>query len=115
MSRLEIYALIETPPANRYPVQTHVLEMNAMIIRRQSGEIDRGGQVFYLHNRVETIEKRVHDLEQLVPDARIAYAHGQMSEVQLENILYAFIHHEYDVLVTTTIIETGVDFLMRIH
>lgn len=103
-------SLIETPPANRFPVQTHVLEMSDVIIREAiEREIDRGGQVFYLHNRVDTIEKRVHDLEQLVPDARIAYAHGQMSEVQLENILYAFIRHEYDVLVTTTIIETGVD------
>lgn len=103
-------SLIETPPANRFPVQTHVLEMNEMIIREAiEREIDRGGQVFYLHNRVETIEKRVHDLEQLVPEARVAYAHGQMSEVQLENILYAFINREYDVLVTTTIIETGVD------
>lgn len=103
-------SLIETPPANRYPVQTHVLEMNGFIIREAiERELSRGGQVFYLHNRVETIEKRVRDLEKLVPDARIAYAHGQMSEVQLENILYDFIRHEYDVLVTTTIIETGVD------
>ena len=65
--------------------------------------------MFYLHNRVDTIEQKVGELQQLVPDARIAFAHGQMTEVQLENILFDFINREYDVLVTTTIIETGVD------
>jgi transcription-repair coupling factor (superfamily II helicase) len=72
-------------------------------------EIARGGQVFYLYNRVDTIERKVDELQALVPDARIAYAHGQMTEIQLENTLFDFIEGEYDLLVTTTIIETGVD------
>lgn len=103
-------SVIETPPANRYPVQTYVMEMNAAVVMESiQREMARGGQVFYLHNRVSTIEQRADELRQLVPDARIAHAHGQMSEVQLENVLYQFIQGEYDMLVTTTIIETGVD------
>src|SRR5699024_3880576 len=72
-------------------------------------EMARGGQAFYLHNRVADIEKVADELQALIPDARIAYIHGQMSENQMERILYNFINSEYDVLVTTTIIETGVD------
>ncbi|UQS87048.1 transcription-repair coupling factor [Nicoliella spurrieriana] len=103
-------SVIETPPTNRYPIQTYVLEENAGTIKDGiHRELDRGGQVFYLHNRVEDIEKTVGMLEQLVPDARIAYIHGKMSENQLETVLYDFVNGDYDVLVTTTIIETGVD------
>ncbi len=103
-------SVIETPPANRYPVQTYVMEQNPGAIRDAiEREMARGGQVFYLYNRVATIEKRVEELKALVPEARIGYAHGQMTEAQLENILYQFVEGEYDVLVTTTIIETGVD------
>jgi transcription-repair coupling factor (superfamily II helicase) len=103
-------SVIETPPANRYPVQTYVMEMNAPVIREAiEREMARGGQVFFLHNRVDTIERRVEELQQLVPDARIAHAHGRLTEGQLENVLYEFIQGEYDILVTTTIIETGVD------
>ncbi|GAB2323036.1 transcription-repair coupling factor [Alkalibacterium sp. m-11] len=103
-------SVIETPPANRYPVQTYVMEMNGAVVAESiKREMARGGQAFYLHNRVSTIEQRVDELQQLVPEARIAHAHGQMTEVQLENILYQFIQGEYDLLVTTTIIETGVD------
>lgn len=103
-------SVIETPPANRFPVQTYVMETNNSAVREAIvREIGRNGQVFYLYNRVDTIEQKVSELEQLVPEARIGYAHGQMSEVQLENVLYDFIEGEYDVLVTTTIIETGVD------
>ncbi|MCC5894301.1 MAG: transcription-repair coupling factor [Alkalibacterium sp.] len=103
-------SVIETPPANRYPVQTYVMEMNASVVMESiQREMARGGQVFYLHNRVSTIEQRADELRQLVPDARIAHAHGQMTEVQLENVLYQFIQGEFDMLVTTTIIETGVD------
>ncbi|MDT2801986.1 transcription-repair coupling factor [Vagococcus lutrae] len=103
-------SVIETPPSNRYPVQTYVMEQNIGAIRDGiERELARSGQVFYLHNRVDTIEQKVGELQQLVPDARIAFAHGQMTEVQLENILFDFINREYDVLVTTTIIETGVD------
>src|SRR5699024_9042700 len=72
-------------------------------------EMARGGQVFFLHNRISTIEKRVQDIEALVPDARVTYIHGRLTQVQLENILYDFVQGEYDVLVTTTIIETGID------
>ena len=103
-------SVIETPPANRYPVQTYVLEMNGLVIREAiEREMARGGQVFFLHNRVNTIEKRVSDIQELVPDARVAYIHGRLTETQLENVLYDFLQGEYDVLVTTTIIETGVD------
>lgn len=103
-------SVIETPPSNRYPIQTYVLEQNAGTIREAiTREMVRGGQVFYLHNRVEDIEKTVEQISELVPEARVAYIHGQMTENQLEDILYDFINGEYDVLVTTTIIETGVD------
>lgn len=103
-------SVIETPPANRYPVQTYVMEQNPGAIREAvEREIARGGQAFYLYNRVATIEKKVDELQQLIPEARIGYAHGQMSESQLENVLFQFIEGEFDLLVTTTIIETGVD------
>ncbi|MBF0786987.1 MULTISPECIES: transcription-repair coupling factor [unclassified Streptococcus] len=103
-------SVIETPPTNRYPVQTYVLETSPSIIRDAIlREIDRDGQVYYLYNKVDTIEKKVSELRDLVPEAEIGYVHGQMSEIQLENTLLAFIEGEYDVLVTTTIIETGVD------
>lgn len=103
-------SVIETPPANRFPIQTYVMEQNAGAI--QDGirrEMQRGGQVFYLHNRVGDIEETVSQIKALVPDAEVAYIHGQMTEAQLEGILYDFIRGEYDVLVTTTIIETGMD------
>src|SRR5699024_8529110 len=89
---------------------TYVMEYNAGAIREGiMREMARGGQVFYLYNRVESIESKVAELQALVPDARIAFAHGQMTEIQLENTLYDFIEGQYDILVTTTIIETGVD------
>lgn len=103
-------SLIETPPSNRYPVQTYVMERNeGTVMSGIEREMARGGQVFYLHNRVATIYQRADEISQLVPDARVAVAHGQMSEVELENVLIEFIQGHYDVLVTTTIIETGVD------
>ena len=103
-------SVIETPPSNRYPIQTYVIEQNAGTIREAiEREMSRGGQVFYLHNRVEDIERTVEQISALVPEARVGYIHGQMSENQMEDILYDFINGEYDVLVTTTIIETGVD------
>jgi transcription-repair coupling factor (superfamily II helicase) len=103
-------SVIETPPENRYPIQTYVMESNPGAIREAIlREMARGGQVFYLYNRVDTIERKVGELQMLVPDARIGYAHGQMTEIQLENTLFDFIEGEYDILVTTTIIETGVD------
>ncbi|WP_083312337.1 transcription-repair coupling factor [Streptococcus sp. HMSC062D07] len=103
-------SVIETPPTNRYPVQTYVLEQNDLVIRDAVlREIDRGGQVYYLYNKVDTIEKKVSELQELIPEASIGFVHGQMSEIRLENTLLDFIEGEYDILVTTTIIETGVD------
>lgn len=103
-------SVIETPPTNRYPVQTYVLETNHGLVREAIiREIDRGGQVFYVYNKVDTIDKKVAELQELVPEASIGFVHGQMSEIQLENTLMDFINGDYDVLVATTIIETGVD------
>jgi len=103
-------SVLETPPTNRYPVQTYVMEQNYGVVRDSIlREMSRGGQAFYIYNRVEGIENKVAQLEELVPEARIGFIHGRMSEIQLENTLLDFIHGDYDVLVTTTIIETGVD------
>ncbi|MDR2822108.1 MAG: transcription-repair coupling factor [Acholeplasmatales bacterium] len=103
-------SIIETPPLNRYPIQTYVLERNEMIIKEAFyKELSRGGQVFYLFNRIEEIEKVSDLLGKLVPDARICYAHGKLDKDDLEDVLQKFIDHEFDVLVSTTIIETGID------
>lgn len=103
-------SVIETPPTNRYPVQTYVLETNPGLVREAIiREMDRGGQIFYVYNRVDTIDQKVAELQELVPEASIGFVHGQMSEIQLENTLMDFIDGAYDVLVATTIIETGVD------
>ncbi|EUJ28806.1 transcription-repair coupling factor [Listeria floridensis FSL S10-1187] len=103
-------SVIETPPANRFPVQTYVTEQNNVLIREAiERELARDGQVYYLYNRVETILKKADEISALVPDARVAVAHGQMSESELESVILSFLEGEYDVLVTTTIIETGVD------
>ena len=103
-------SVIETPPANRYPVQTYVMEQNMAAVRDGiEREMARGGQTFYVYNRVETIERKADEIRVLVPDCRVGVAHGQMTEVQLENIMMDFVEGVYDVLVTTTIIETGVD------
>ena len=103
-------SVIETPPTNRYPVQTYVMETNLGMVREAIlRELDRGGQVFYVYNKVDTIEQKVAELQKLVPESSIGFVHGQMSEIQLENTLLDFIAGVYDVLVATTIIETGVD------
>lgn len=103
-------SVIETPPTNRYPVQTYVLEKNDSVIRDAVlREMERGGQVYYLYNKVDTIDQKVSELQELIPEASIGYVHGQMSEIKLENTLMDFIEGQYDILVTTTIIETGVD------
>lgn len=103
-------SLLEMAPVDRRPVQTYVLEYNEEIIREAiEREIARGGQVFYVYNRVNGIEDVAENVQKLVPDAVVEYAHGQMGERQLENIMYSFIHKEIDVLVSTTIIETGLD------
>ena len=103
-------SLIETPPVNRYPVQTYVIEENNQILKDAIyKELSRDGQVFILYNKVESIEEEMYRIQNLVPDARIITAHGQMNKNALENRILDFINHEYDILVCTTIIETGID------
>ncbi len=103
-------SLLETPPLNRYPIQTYVLERNDSIIRDAiEREMARKGQTFYLYNRVEDISVVARNIERLVPEARVIYAHGKMSRTDLEEVIQAFLDGEYDVLVSTTIIETGID------
>ena len=103
-------SVIETPPEGRYPVQTYVAEFRADVIRDAiRREIQRGGQVFYVHNRVEDMDKVTHFLSQLVPEARLAVAHGQMRATELERVMLDFLEQEMNVLVSTTIIETGLD------
>ena len=110
MMGLKDLSMIETPPLNRYPVQTYVVEYQQALIKEAiMREISRGGQVFYLFNYVTGIESMVNKIQALVPEARVAYAHGKMHRDALEDVLTDFIEHEYDVLVSTTIIETGVD------
>lgn len=103
-------SVMETPPQNRYPIQTYVMEQIPSVVKDAClREIQRDGQVFYLHNRISDIDETVEKLQQLIPNARIASAHGRMSQNQLEDILYRFLNREFDILVTTTIIETGID------
>ncbi|MCT3603333.1 transcription-repair coupling factor [Lactobacillus acidophilus] len=103
-------SVMETPPQNRYPIQTYVMEQIPSVVKDAClREIQRDGQVFYLHNRISNIDETVEKLQQLIPNARIASAHGRMSQNQLEDILYRFLNREFDILVTTTIIETGID------
>lgn len=103
-------SVIETPPENRYPVQTYVVEYQGALIREAiEREMARGGQVYFLYNLVQGIERKAEEIRALVPDARVAVAHGQMKETELESIMISFLEGEYDVLVSTTIIETGVD------
>ena len=110
MTGLRSMSLIETPPVDRYPVQTYVMEENNHIIKDAVyKELSRNGQVFILYNRVETIESKKAELERLIPEARIVFAHGQMSKDELENRMIDFIDHKYDILLCTTIIETGID------
>ncbi len=103
-------SVIETPPENRFPVQTYVMEYNGSLVREAiERELARDGQVYFLYNRVEDIERKAEEISMLVPDARVAYAHGQMTENELESVMLNFLAGEFDVLVSTTIIETGVD------
>lgn len=103
-------SVIETPPEERYPVQTFVVESSTQLVREAiRRELGRGGQIYYLHNRVESIEKAAYLVQELVPEARIGIAHGKMSEDQLENVMLDFMEAKLDVLVCTTIIETGLD------
>ena len=103
-------SLITTPPVNRYPVQTYVIEESSSILKDAIyKELSRSGQVYILYNRVQLIDDFYNKIHNIVPDARIAIVHGQMTKNQLESTLYDFIKYEYDVLICTTIIETGID------
>lgn len=103
-------SVIETPPEERYPIQTYVVEQNDQLIRDAiMREIGRGGQVYFVYNRVEDIEKIANYIKNLVPESRVGVAHGQMTERQLEKEMLDFMTNEYNVLVCTTIIETGID------
>lgn len=112
LSGVRDMSIIETPPEDRFPVQTYVVEHNESLIRDAIlREISRHGQVYYVHNRVESIHEEATKLQNLIPEARIAIAHGQMAENELEDVMMRFYNHEYDVLVCTTIIETGLDIV----
>lgn len=103
-------SVLEEPPVDRVPIQTYVLEHNDEIIREAiNRELARGGQVYYVYNRVSNIDEIAIMISNLVPDASVSFAHGQMSERELEKIMFSFINGEIDVLVATTIIETGLD------
>jgi transcription-repair coupling factor (superfamily II helicase) len=110
MVNIRDMSTIETPPENRYPVQAYVMEYNPELVRETiRRELNRDGQVFYVHNRVQDLDKIVRELSGLVPDARIIQAHGQMDEDRLEQIMLDFMDQKYDIMVCTTIIETGLD------
>jgi len=110
LSGVRDISVIETPPENRQPIETHVVERSDDVLREAIvREVDRGGQVYYVHNRVQGIEQEAHRLRQLVPTARYVVAHGQMDERKLERVMVEFADAEHDVLVCTTIIESGLD------
>ena len=103
-------SVLEEPPMDRIPIQTYVMEYDEETVREAiNRELNRGGQVYYVYNRVEDIVDMAGKIGKLVPDAQVDFAHGQMNERELEKIMYRFINGEVDVLVTTTIIETGLD------
>ncbi|MGI6038011.1 MAG: transcription-repair coupling factor [Limnochordia bacterium] len=103
-------SIIETPPEGRYPVRTYVAEFNDELVEEAiRRELDRGGQIYFVYNRVQSIEKMKKYLEELVPEARVVIGHGQMNERQLERVMLDFLQGQYDILLCTTIIETGMD------
>ena len=110
MSGIRDMSVLEEPPQDRYPVQTYVIEYNiGTVVQAIVRELRRGGQVYYIHNRVESILSCADRLQQMLPEARIAVAHGQMDEDEMSDIWEQLVEHEIDILVCTTIIETGVD------
>ena len=110
MSGIRGLALIETPPEKRRPIQTYVMPESSSIIKDAIyKELSRDGQVFMLYNSVEKIDSKLSEIEELVPEAKIRYAHGRMTKTELEDIMTDFINHEFDILLCTTIIETGID------
>lgn len=110
MSGIRSLSIIETPPVNRYPIQTYVMQENDYIIKDAIyKELSRKGQAFVLYNYVDRIESKMIELQKMIPEARFTFVHGQMTKNELEDKMIKFINHEYDVLVCTTIIETGID------
>ena len=110
MSGLRDLSIIDTAPVNRYPVQTYVIKEQDMIVKDAIyKELGRNGQIFVLYNRIDSIESKKDELEHLVPEARIVIAHGRMNKSQMEDVMQDFIDHKYDILLCTTIIETGID------
>ena len=110
LSGIKDMSLINTPPKNRLPIKTYVGEFNETAVRNAIiHEIDREGQIYYLYNRVETIEEFSHQLQKIVPNARIVVGHGRMNENELEQVILDFANYEYDILLSTTIIESGLD------
>lgn len=103
-------SVITTPPPNRYPIESHVIRFNEETIRDAiTYEIQRGGQIFFIHNRIENIKEVAGMVQRLVPDAKIGIGHGQMEGKKLEQLMLAFINGEFDVLISTTIVESGLD------
>jgi transcription-repair coupling factor (superfamily II helicase) len=110
LTGLRDMSLIETPPRNRLAIQTQVVQFSENVVKSAIElELARGGQIFFIHNRVETIETIAALLQRLVPQARLVVGHGQMNEKEMERVMLDFIDYEYDVLVATTIIENGID------
>ena len=110
MSGLRDLSIIDTPPVNRYPIQTYVLEENDLIIKDAIyKELARKGQIFILYNNIEKLDSVVSHIKSLVPEARIISAHGRMNKQELEDVMQDFIDFKYDILICTTIIETGID------
>jgi len=110
LSGLRDLSIIDTAPINRYPVQTYVVAENDLLIKDAIyKELSRKGQVFVLYNKIEGLDKMVDRIRKIVPEARVNYAHGQMSKIELENIMDDFVNYKYDVLICTTIIENGID------
>ena len=110
MTGIRSLSLIETPPYNRYPIQTYVLQQNKAVIKDAIyKELSRNGQVFILYNHVQELNSKAMEISALVPDAKIVCAHGRMTKAELENTMMEFIQKKYDILLCTTIIETGID------
>ena len=110
MSGLRDLSIIDTAPVNRYPIQTYVVEENDFLIKDAIyKELARDGQAFILYNKVQSIQDEYDRIKKLVPEARIAIAHGQMDKNELEDVVSSFVNYEYDVMICTTIIETGID------
>ena len=110
MAGIRSLSLIETPPVNRYPVQTYVISYNKQIIKDAIyKELSRNGQIFVLYNNIDDMENKKREIESIAPDARIICAHGKMDKSTIENVMIKFINKEYDILLCTTIIETGID------